>query len=269
MMIKGGIRIGGLSRISGFDGDAAAYFERAGVTDATAKQQINAFVVGIKALGLYNNMVCWPLRSSQNAGTGTTAYSLGGFGIYNGTLTNGPTWGANGITFDGTNDYIGISVFVTSYLNTLFYSGNHSSITNVEKAMYFNGNEIGTAFSASFGIECASLLSPFPDVGRTTTISGLGSGVQYSATGVFNPAGSSMARFYNGGSKVINSSATYPASSISEVNIGTRYGSTATNSPFKGTIAIGTYFNIALSDANVLSLYTLYKTTLGTGLGLP
>lgn len=262
-----GLRLGS-STVTGFDADAAAYFDRAGVTDAVAKSQINAFVKGVKDLGLYNNMVSWPLRSAQNKGSGTTAYSLGGFGTYDGTLTNGPTWGASGITFDGTNDYISITTFVTGYLNTLFYSGSHSAITNVEKAMYFYGNEIGTSFSASFGIEATSLTSPFPDVGRTTTISGLGSGVQYSATGVFNPAGSSMARFYNGGSKVINSSVTYPTSSTAEVNIGTRLG-VITNSPFLGTIAIATYFNTALSDANVAALHALYKTTLGTGLGLP
>jgi len=253
--------------IAGFDADAAAYFDRAGVTDATAKGQINAFVKGIKDLGLYNNMVAWPLRSSQNAGTGTTAYSLGGFGIYNGTLTNEPTWGVNGITFDGSNDHISITNFVTPYLNTLFYCGNHSTMANPQKALYFFGNEIGKAESAAFGVEATSLSSPFPDVGRSTTISGLGSGVQYTATGVFNPASSSMARFYNGGSKVINASATYPTESLAEVNIGIRYA--AGNSPFAGTIAIGVYFNLALSDSNIFSLNTLYKTTLGTGLGLP
>jgi hypothetical protein len=89
-----------------FDPDALRYFATAGVTDATGRSQINTFVRGIKSLGLYNNMVAWPLRSTQNAGTGVTAYSLGGFGVYNGTLTNGPTWGTSGITFDGANDYI-------------------------------------------------------------------------------------------------------------------------------------------------------------------
>jgi hypothetical protein len=89
-----------------YDADASAYFTTAGVTNTAGRQQISRFVTGIKDLGLWSSMVCWPLRSSQNAGTGTTAYSLGGLGTYNGTLTNGPTWGADGITFDGTNDYI-------------------------------------------------------------------------------------------------------------------------------------------------------------------
>lgn len=78
------------------DPDAVAYCQASGATDF---QAINYFVKGIKALGLWSSMVCWPLRSSQNAGTGSTAYSLGGLGTYNGTLVNGPTWGADGITF--------------------------------------------------------------------------------------------------------------------------------------------------------------------------
>jgi len=261
-----GLRLGGLG-LSGFDADAAAYFDRAGVTDATAKAQINAFVKGVKDLGLYNNMVCWPLRSAQNKGSGTTAYSFGGLGTYDGTLTNGPTWGASGITFDGNNDYISVTNFVTPYTNTLFYCGNHSTMTGAQKAAYFYGNEIGKAESVTYGIEATSLLSPFPDVGRSTTISGLGAGIQYTATGVFNPAGSSMARFYNGGSKVINSSVTYPTASNAQVNIGVRYADG--NSPFAGTISVTVYFNSALSDSNVSLLHTLYKTTLGTGLGLP
>jgi hypothetical protein len=83
-----------------FDSDAAAFFATAGVTDATAKTQINSFVKGIKDLGLYNNMVCWPLRSSQNAGTGTTAYSFRGgtWGLTMGRLVNSPSWGVDGIT---------------------------------------------------------------------------------------------------------------------------------------------------------------------------
>jgi hypothetical protein len=64
-----------------------------------SRRLISDFVRGIKSLGLWNSMVCWPLRASQNAGGGTTAFSLGGLGQFNGTLVNAPTWGANGMTF--------------------------------------------------------------------------------------------------------------------------------------------------------------------------
>jgi hypothetical protein len=266
MMIKGGIRIGGLG-ISGFDADAAAYFERAGVTDATAKAQINAFVKGVKDLGLYNNMVSWPLRSAQNAGSGTTAYSLGGLGTYNGTLTNGPTWSADGVVFDGSNDYISASTSIsTNNTGTNFYCGIHATMTGDQKALYVNKVEIGKAEGTTFGIETAHLSAPFPVAGRGIIISGFGSGVRYTATGVYIPSSTTMSRFYNGASKEINSAAVYGVFSTDSVLIGAR---TITSNFFNGTISIAAYFNSALSDANVLAVHNLYKATLGTGLGLP
>lgn len=266
MMIKGGIRIGGLG-ISGFDSDAAAYFERAGVTDATAKGQINAFVKGVKALGLYNNMVSWPLRSAQNAGTGTTAYSLGGAGIFDGTLTNGPTWGSDGVIFDGSNDYIlGSSSISTNNTATIFYCGIHATMTGSQKAVNINKIEIGKAESASFGIEATQLVPPFSTVGRSSTISGFGSGVRYTATGIYIPSSTTMSRFYNGASKETNGAAVYGTFETDGIYIGTRSPS---NSLFNGTISVAVYFNSVLSDANVLAVHNLYKTTLGTGLGLP
>jgi hypothetical protein len=90
----------------GYDADATAFAAASGATDVAA---LSAFVKGVKELGLWSNMVCWPLRSTQNAGTGTTAYSLGGLGTFNGTLTNGPTWGVDGIDFDGTNKSVQIA----------------------------------------------------------------------------------------------------------------------------------------------------------------
>jgi len=141
MMIKGGIRIGGLS-VSGYDADAVAYFQRAGVTDGTGKGQINAFVKGIKNLGLWSSMVSWPLRSTQNAGTGTTAYSLGGLATYDGTLTNGPTWGTSGVVFDGVDDRIALP-------NNSFGTGNSPmsgfcffkpSSTAVKATLWSTGN---------------------------------------------------------------------------------------------------------------------------------
>jgi len=266
------------NRTYGMDSDVLAYNARivAGGNQSLSMQtlrQLNQFVISIKKMKLWYNMVCWPLRANQNAGTGLTAYSLGGLTKPNGTLTNGPIWANNGIIFDGTNDYISITNFVNSYLGTLFYSANHLSMTSSsptptsQKAMYFYGNEIGKAEAASFGVEATSLNSPFPTVGRSTTISNFGAGIQYTAAAVFNPTTSSMARFYNGGLKEISSSVTYPTSSTAEANIGTRYS--GGNSSFNGTISIAIYFNAALSDADIASIHFFYKTTLGQDLGLP
>ena len=108
------------------DPDAQAYFTTSGVTDYTAKIQISDFVKGIKNLNLWSSMVCWPLRSSQNAGTGTTAYSLGGFGTYNGTLVNSPTWNTDGVDFTSS---------LANYISTTFYpSFQYSSAIIISKS---------------------------------------------------------------------------------------------------------------------------------------
>jgi hypothetical protein len=89
--------------------DTQAYINVCNITAALPRQQIYEFARGVNNLGLWNSMVCWPLRSSQNAGTGTTAYSLGGLGTFNGTLVGGPVWTSDGITFGGNTQYIDYS----------------------------------------------------------------------------------------------------------------------------------------------------------------
>jgi hypothetical protein len=109
--VEDGITFGGVFRhtsgsvfwVEEPDPDAATFIAASGATDVWNLQQ---FVKGVKALGLWDDMVCWPLRSAQNAGTGTTAYSLGGLGTFNGTLVGGPAWTADGITFGGNTQYI-------------------------------------------------------------------------------------------------------------------------------------------------------------------
>jgi hypothetical protein len=99
------------TRSYGLDKDTIAYAAR--VKAGSGKtilpenlKQINKFVVGIKKLGLWNSMVCWPMRSIHNAGTATTVYSLGGLGTYNGTMVNSPTWDYNGVVFSNNTQYI-------------------------------------------------------------------------------------------------------------------------------------------------------------------
>lgn len=78
-----------------------SYFDKIEQAGGTVqdKNSINNFVTCLSRIIDPQFWVCWPLRSSQNIGTGTTAFSLGGLGNFPGTLTNGPTWGANGISF--------------------------------------------------------------------------------------------------------------------------------------------------------------------------
>ena len=262
MMIKGGIRIGGLSRISGFDGDAAAYFDRAGVTDATAKLQINEFVVGVKALGLYNNMVCWPLRSTQNAGTGTTAYSLGGLGTFNGTLTNGPTWGTDGITFDGTDDHIPTAL--TSGFSALSVFGISKKDATSQVMQEVSKDDAGANREWSIHAELTGLMQ-----GRlwNPSFSQIGGPAVTTDFRLSCLRGSStVAKFRRNN----ESDATTGAGTLTQGSAQVTFGARSSGAEyFKGIIAGAIIFNTALSDSNTSSIYTLYKNTIGTGLGLP
>ena len=64
---------------------------------------IDNFIKGLKQLNLWQNSICFLMRSQHNIGTGNTILSLGGEQNISGNLVNSPTWGSNGITFSGTN----------------------------------------------------------------------------------------------------------------------------------------------------------------------
>jgi len=267
-MIKGGIRIGGLG-ISGFDSDAAAYFERAGVTDATAKAQINAFVKGMKDLSLYNNMICWPLRSAQNKGSGTTAYGLGGIGIYNATLINGPTWGTDEISLDGVNDsfsavlpelqtntIICVGNYVTAVDGILFSLQKQGLVYNttnrfVQQAYDFNGFNGFYSTPTTF-----TFTSIATGVGLTRSFFGAG----YRSTGfqVFNRNTVTTAAF------------TLPSLPVDRLLLAARQDNSGNPEVFaKSAFSFCLVLSSEISMAQRDSIYSLYKTTLGTGLGLP
>jgi hypothetical protein len=48
--------------------DVQGYLNTCNITSATPRKQIRDFSAGVNDLGLWNSMVCWPLRSSQNYG---------------------------------------------------------------------------------------------------------------------------------------------------------------------------------------------------------
>jgi len=273
MMIKGGIRIGGLG-ISGYDADAAAYFDRAGVTDNTAKVQINGFVKGIKDLGLYNSMVCYPLRSAQNSPSGNTIYSLGGLGIFNGTLVNNPTRASDFMVFSDVTKYMEING-LTGLTSTMF-------LMTVAKLGSEENGTLGIDINsdALFGGQPTNYMQTY-----TSPSTVIGSGLRTTSGGSF----SQWANLVTGvaeddiGILFIGHNATdqlFRWNNITQsrtiataVGIGARArlnirsdnGMQGGRSDYAFTMMC----NGGVSDANFQSIRTLYKTTLGTGLGLP
>ena len=252
------------------DPDAADFCRRSGATDRAA---INAFVRGVKDLGLWNNIVCWPLRSSQNAGTGTTAYSLGGLGTYNGTLVNGPTWGTSGITFvNASSQHIlmGSQVF-----------------TNSDYTMFaaFKLTDVATSNLLAFALtwSAGGFLGVESNGGTRDrhlawTNTGASSGARLSASGVSTvmhtaalTANASEFRLFTNGASFDSGVGNYQIITGSgKTAIGAANNSGAnTIGHFNGEIAFAFAASQHLSAANVAALNNLYKSTLGTGLGLP
>jgi len=103
--------------LGGLDPAVTAFASASGATDLTG---LNNLIVYLKAQNLYDNFVIYPMKSAQNAGTGATVYSLGGLTTNNMTLVNSPTWGASGVTFNGTNQHGEIADFLGSDTLTVF-----------------------------------------------------------------------------------------------------------------------------------------------------
>jgi hypothetical protein len=247
-----------------YDTDASTYFTTAGVINTAGRQQISRFVTGVKDLGLWSSMVCWPLRSTQNAGTGTTAYSLGGFGTYNGTLVNGPTWQTDGVLFNRTlATHISASRPIGTAASSA-YSIFSVHVNFVEDAQYralWIGRDAsndrmffrttGDAFSASnFGVT-----APSPVDGTHSTV-------------LVAQAGDTPKSALSYKDGVVATTGSGNATGTNTIYLIGGDGTLSTRS-FGFPIAFNGAFNLALSAAQILQIHTLYKTTLGQGLDLP
>ena len=261
-------------RFYDLDIDVKNYAKR--IVDAGYKcpadiNSVSDFVKGLKILNLWGNVIFWPLRANQNAGTGLTAYSLGGLGTYNGTLVNGPTWQANGVNFIRANN-----THITTPLNvqnlrrfTALVVANqttHSSLDVLIAAWGTTTTE--NYFLMRKGGGTGNILNTYvrsAGSSRNVNTSGFSLGLFFmygwgtqgaNTIGTRNGvAGGSVAFVPDGtGSSTLVFGVLHPPS----------------NEPFNGSMASVIFFkDNELSTAQQLSVYTLYKNTLGKGLNLP
>jgi hypothetical protein len=227
------------------------------------RQLIVDFAQGIDRLGLWNSMVCWPLRSSQNAASGSTAFSLGGLGRFDGTLIGSPSRGANGMVATTSNSYVQTTV-PFNYATIGAYSG--IGVGNIPSGS--NMRMIGT--NAATNLAQA-----------TTSTNGV--------YGTFDQFGSSVSRLTNHTNQQVahwvNITKDANNSFVGYINNDSGFSSTATtlgNSSglslalfgSNGTSIGGVYpffawINTQVSSGQNAALYALYRQTLGLGLGLP
>lgn len=265
-------RSGVWSRFSlGFnDVDGDAYLTRAGVTNPLGRCEILWFTRGVKALGLWNNMLCWPMRNYQNAGTGATVHSLGGIGIFNGTTVNSPTWGTNGITFTNANTQYMTTPYNTVLNNFSFigtFAASNTSLTRmIAGQTAFLGSRAWELFVATttnsltqFSIESTRTSPDFLFNVNITLNTPL-----YVAT---TRAPTLLTQIHNG-TQSTNAAAVYSNLNTSQLVIGgSSYGTR--NNAFDGIMYSANYFNTDLTYSQHERLRDLFKNTLGNGLGLP
>ena len=112
-----------LRPLATLDPDVAAFRAASGATNVAG---LNRLAVYLKGQSLWDYARFYPMKSSQNAGSGSTVYGLGGLTSNNMTLVNSPTWGSGGVTFDaGSSQYgdcgtIGIGGDVEAYVRLAF-----------------------------------------------------------------------------------------------------------------------------------------------------
>jgi hypothetical protein len=240
------------------DPDAAAFIAASGATDTA---NINAFVKGIKALGLWNSMVCWPLRSSQNAGSGTTVFSLGGLGTFNGTLVNGPTWGADGLVFDADNKHLSTPIgwSMAAVKSAIF----EASISNT------SGSFLRIIGGTTTPLQVNGFISPnWGLFGFDFT-----TGIQRGPYGTVLPINTNslwtLRQVSNVRSEVSRNQATYTGATSVAWTGSLSATDFMTNVSGRASFFLVTADGISLSQTESNDVQNLYKSTLGQGLGLP
>ena len=246
------------------DRDTKAYLKRMafdGIKTPADIYSVNDFVVGLKDLNLWGNLICWPLRANQNAGSGSILYSLGNIGVYNGTLTSA-TRDANGLIFNGsssrvsttlssiTSDHTSISVFRYNSI-----AGNQAIFAKDDAGSNRQFNHISDGSSIApqiFNTSFRNMYVGGPSLGSFNYVTLRNS--------------TSLTNANNNGSSQTTTTAGTMAAGTANVSIGSLSNSSFF---FNGVISFAGIINSYISDADRSNFYSLYKITLGKGLALP
>lgn len=255
------IMLGATEVWSGMDADAAAYLSATGASDEAA---IVAFVEGVKTLGLWADLVCWPLRSTQNHGSGSALASLGGYSSRPATLYGSPAWAADG--FSAVNN-----VGHSGRVNSPFAFGASHTLVSVLSAAGLAGT--GTGVTALVGDSSSPTLQLSINGSRQFSLRSTQFGGSMTYTGV-------TARHWLAARISPTAQALYRDGSAGANRADAIAGGFAFDWVFSSpalTVVTGSlvYSFTAIFPARLLSgteledFRALYKSTLGSGLSLP
>lgn len=244
---------------SSLDVDVAVFLEKTGPIAGAGL--INEFAKGIKELGIWGQVVFWPMRLSQNAQSGTQVYSLGGLDINDGTLTGGATRSTNGVVIDPT--IVGQRIQLTNNFAVSF-----NPQTTLMHVFFNNGNDATADFAGSDNLEAylsMSRLEYFVGVNSlankiNTTYPDLNVGSNFVSSTMRFVNETTLFRGVNGG---VPTSLTMPAAPTIESRLFNEIKARRTN---PSTIA---FSMVSQGPFDTVAVYNLYKQTLGQGLFLP
>jgi hypothetical protein len=234
-------------------------------TTQNSRQLINNFVKGIKSLGLWNSMVCWPLRASQNASTTLTVRSLGGLGTFDGTIAgvSASNWLSNGLNLPNNTGFISFPSMAD------FSSGITAGSVNTINSLSSQNRALSIEV---VGGQSGGFWSPFADGriywdcldatgGRLSVLSGAAAGTYYMWSGSSN--GTSI---YLNASQLATGG---PTIGLSTTFNQIQFGRTQTTSAFNGNVSFIYILRSGLTNSQIASFYSFYRSTLGIGLALP
>lgn len=258
------------------DSDASAFIS---ATGASAASVINDWVTGLKAMGLWDTSVCWPMLSTQNHSSGTVLKSLGGLGTFDGTLVNAPTRGSTGITFNGTSQYVSLpnpaqgtalaafsmfSVFDSDGTTNRHIFGSYGgSAAQIGPVMWAGGQPLQADTTA---IHYTASLDGTNINASIHWQSGRNTGVMQTAALLGDSA---LLEYFADNNKATGTARATYWNNSSTWEMGARNISGSYSFYFAGVQAFNFFSTTRLSEAQHTTLRNLYKTTLGAGLGLP
>jgi len=268
------------------DRDTKAYLKRMavdGIKTPADIYSVNDFVVGLKDYSLWGNVIFWPLRANQNAGSGNIVYSLGGLtggSRLDGTLISNPIWHTHGIFFNSLNQYISLSgasintdAFTSLSVLSTIASDNNSHLFGLFQ--YLSLNPTRGVSHAIFG----------PTGNGAINFNGLTGGIRRKGNQNVTNVGIG---FYYASAGVSNLSD--PVNSTGFVQLNSTRNTTSSGSGvlpytfssdlywlfgFQGSVrheiaSFQIWFSgKLLTQSEILQLQNLYKSTLGKGLNLP
>lgn len=118
----------------GLDPSISAFAAASGATDLTA---LNNLAKYLRSQSLLSSVRCFPFKSAQNAGSGSTVYGWGDLTTNDMTLVNSPTWGTGGIAFaSASSQYGSIADFLGTRTLTALLRTNCTAITSGVQALW-------------------------------------------------------------------------------------------------------------------------------------